>query len=221
DFVCGANESQQHYIHANWTRDATYTEIADLRNVVDGDLSPDGKGRLHSCRGIEVGHIFQLGDNYSRAMQATVLDEQGKATTLLMGCYGIGVSRIVAAAIEQNNDKNGIIWPTSIAPFQVALVPIGMHKSQRVKDAADDLYKKLMNAGIEVLFDDRNERPGAMFADMDLIGIPHRLVIGERGLDNGTIEYKYRHDEKGRDITLGELEKMIAKGKLDFKSAIQ
>lgn len=192
DFVSGANEADAHYTGTNWERDAQYSESADLRNVVEGDPSPDGKGVLKIRRGIEVGHIFQLGDKYTQALNATVLNEQGKATVLQMGCYGIGVSRVVAAAIEQNHDDKGIIWPDTIAPFQVALVPMQMHKSPRVKEAAEQLYQVLKNAGIEVLFDDRNERPGVMFNDMELIGIPHRLVIGDRGLDKGVVEYKNR-----------------------------
>ena len=192
DFVCGANEDDYHYTGANWVRDAQIHDVADLRNVVEGDPSPDGRGVLKIRRGIEVGHIFQLGDKYSRALNATVLNEQGKATVLQMGCYGIGVSRVVAAAIEQNHDAHGIIWPEAIAPFQVALVPMQLHKSPRVREAAEKLYADLQAAGIEVLFDDRNERPGVMFNDMELIGIPHRLVIGDRGLDKGIVEYKNR-----------------------------
>ena len=192
DFVCGANEDDHHYTGANWERDAQITDVADLRNVVEGDPSPDGKGVLQIRRGIEVGHIFQLGDKYSKALNATVLNELGKATTLQMGCYGIGVSRVVAAAIEQNHDAQGIIWPEAIAPFQVAMVPMQLHKSPRVRETAEKLYNALLAAGIEVLFDDRNERPGVMFNDMELIGIPHRIVIGDRGLDKGVVEYKNR-----------------------------
>lgn len=190
--VCGANENDAHYQGVNWERDLPLGDIADLRNVEVGDPSPDGKGHLHTCRGIEVGHIFQLGDKYSQAMHATVLNEQGKAIHPLMGCYGLGISRVVAAAIEQHHDEHGIIWPEPLAPFHVALIGINLHKSTRVKDACEALYEKLVAAGIEVLFDDRKERPGVLFANMDLIGIPHRFVISERGLDAGTIEYKAR-----------------------------
>ncbi len=200
DFICGANETDHHHTGANWDRDAHITEVADLRNVVEGDPSPDGKGVLKIRRGIEVGHIFQLGDKYSRALNATVLNEQGKATILQMGCYGIGVSRVVAAAIEQNHDDRGIIWPEAIAPFQVALVPMQMHKSPRVRETAEKLYAELTSTGIEVLFDDRNERPGVMFNDMELIGIPHRLVIGDRGLDRGIVEYKHRRSGEQREL---------------------
>ncbi|WP_294948896.1 proline--tRNA ligase [Sulfurivirga sp.] len=200
DFISGANEKDAHYTGTNWARDAAITEVADLRNVVEGDPSPDGKGVLKIRRGIEVGHIFQLGDKYSRALNATVLNEQGKATVLQMGCYGIGVSRVVAAAIEQNHDDSGIIWPDAIAPFQVALVPMQMHKSPRVREFAEKLYDELLAAGIEVLFDDRAERPGVMFNDMELIGIPHRLVVGDRGLDRGVVEYKRRRDGEQHDL---------------------
>ena len=175
DFVCGANEDGYHKTGFNWERDASLPEVADLRNIMEGDVSPDGKGTIIIKRGIEVGHIFQLGTKYSEAMSATVLDENGKAKTMIMGCYGIGVSRVVAAAIEQNNDESGIIWPEAIAPFQVAIVPLNMQKSEAVKEAAEALYDKLTTQGIEVLLDDRNERPGVKFADMELIGIPHRF----------------------------------------------
>ncbi|MDH5470589.1 MAG: proline--tRNA ligase, partial [Gammaproteobacteria bacterium] len=179
DFVCGANEDGKHLSGVNWGRDLPAAEVADLRNVVAGDPSPDGQGELVIARGIEVGHIFQLGRKYSEAMKATVLDEQGKDIPMEMGCYGIGVSRIVAAAIEQNNDDKGIIWPHAIAPFQVALLPMNMKKSQRVRDAVDALYAEMTAAGIDVLLDDREVRPGVMFSDMELIGIPHRVVVGE------------------------------------------
>ena len=205
DFVSGAHEKDRHYTGTNWGRDTQFTETADLRNVVEGDPSPDGKGVLKIRRGIEVGHIFQLGDKYTQALNATVLNEQGKATVLQMGCYGIGVSRVVAAAIEQNHDDKGIIWPDTIAPFQVALVPMQLHKSPRVREAAEKLYATLRDAGIEVLFDDRNERPGVMFNDMELIGIPHRLVIGDRGLDKGVVEYKNRRTGKQEDWPLEEV----------------
>ncbi len=205
DFVCGANVDGKHLTGVNWGRDLPEPEIADIRNVVAGDPSPDGKGTLAIARGIEVGHIFQLGDKYSRAMNATVLDESGQAVIMSMGCYGIGVSRVVAAAIEQNNDEKGIIWPQAIAPYQVALLPMNMHKSQRLREAAEALYEELTAAGIEVLFDDRKERPGVMFADMELIGIPYRLVLGERGLDNGEVEYKGRRDSDSQNLPLAEI----------------
>ncbi|BBN59499.1 proline--tRNA ligase [Hydrogenovibrio marinus] len=200
DFVCGANEDGFHLIGANWDRDATPTLVADIRNVVKGDPSPCGQGKIEIRRGIEVGHIFQLGNKYSQALNATVLNETSRAQVLEMGCYGIGVTRVVAAAIEQNHDDKGIIWPEALAPFQVCIVPMQMHKSPRVAEAATKMYNDLKAKGIEVLFDDRNERPGVMFNDMELIGIPHRIVIGERGLDKGEIEYKYRRDEKAQDI---------------------
>ena len=205
DFVCGANQEGKHLTGVNWGRDLPEPEIADLRNVQNGDPSPDGKGTLSIARGIEVGHIFQLGDKYSKAMNATVVDEQGHIATMIMGCYGIGVTRIVAAAIEQNNDARGIIWPVPIAPFQVALLPMNMHKSQRLREAVDQLYQQLVDAGIEVLLDDREARPGVMFADMELIGIPQRLVFGEKGLDQGVVEYKGRTDVESRNIPLGEV----------------
>ena len=205
DFVCGANENGKHLSGVNWGRDLPEPQVADLRNVVEGDASPDGKGLLTIKRGIEVGHIFQLGSKYSQAMNATVLDENGKAVTMTMGCYGIGVSRVVAAAIEQNHDDKGIIWPTGIAPFQIALLPMNMQKSEAVRETAEGLYRELSEAGYEVLFDDRGERPGVMFADMELIGIPHRLVIGERGLKEGVVEYKGRGDAENQNILLDGL----------------
>jgi prolyl-tRNA synthetase len=200
DFVCGANQEDQHLTGVNWQRDLPEPETFDLRNVEAGESSPDGKGVLAIARGIEVGHIFQLGDKYSQAMQAKVLDEQGEAVVLKMGCYGIGISRIVAAAIEQNHDDRGIIWPSAIAPFTVALLPMNMHKSQRLREAAEEVYQRFQAAGIEVLFDDRRERPGVMFADAELIGIPHRLIIGEKGLDNRKIEYKGRRDKQSQNL---------------------
>ena len=192
DFVCGANETDFHYTGANWSRDAGEFTVADIRNVVAGDLSPCGTGTLEIKRGIEVGHIFQLGNKYSQAMNCGVLDENGKFQILTMGCYGIGVSRIVAAAIEQNHDQYGIIWPDAIAPFRVAIIPMNMHKSPRIQEVAEKLYLELKAAGIEVLLDDRKERPGVMFNDMELIGIPHTIVIGERNLDEKKVEYKNR-----------------------------
>ena len=206
DFVCGANETDFHYTGVNWTKDTAEFEVADIRNVIAGDASPDGKGTLEVKRGIEVGHIFQLGNKYSKAMNCGVLDENGKHKILSMGCYGIGVSRIVAAAIEQNHDKYGIIWPDAIAPFRVAIVPMNMHKSQRIKDTAESLYTQLTEAGVEVLFDDRKERPGVMFNDMELVGIPHTIVIGERNLDDNKVEVKNR---RSGDKKLIEVEQLV------------
>lgn len=202
DFACGANEEGYHLTGFNWGRDAQITEVMDIRNVVAGDPSPDGKGVLEIKRGIEVGHIFQLGTKYSEAMNCKVLDQNGKAVTLAMGCYGVGVSRIVAAAIEQNYDDNGIIWPQSIAPFQIAIIPMNMHRSEQVQQVAEKLYQDLQNLGIDVIFDDRKERPGVMFADMELIGVPHRLVVSDRGLENGTIEYKNRQNTAKDDVSV-------------------
>ncbi|SFM58886.1 prolyl-tRNA synthetase [Ectothiorhodospira mobilis] len=205
DFTAGANQDDRHLFGVNWDRDTPLPPVADLRNVVEGDPSPDGQGRLRIRRGIEVGHIFQLGDKYSRALEATVLDEQGRSQVITMGCYGIGVSRVVAAAIEQNHDDRGIVWPDALAPFQVALCPINAHKSQRLREAADTLYEQLCAAGLEVLYDDRGARPGVMFADMELIGIPHRVVLGEKGLDAGQAEYKGRRDAEASLVPLTEL----------------
>ena len=206
DFVCGANEDGKHLTGVNWGRDLPEPEVADLRNVVEGDPSPDGKGVLSIKRGIEVGHIFQLGTKYAEALDATVLDESGKAVTLSMGCYGIGVSRVVAAAIEQNHDDRGILWPEPIAPFRVALCPMNMKKSPRVAETAERLYRDLLDAGVEVLFDDRDVRAGVMFADMELIGIPHRIIVGERNLDNGKVEYKRGHE---RDAELIDIDAVV------------
>jgi prolyl-tRNA synthetase len=200
DFVSGANEKDMHYTGTNWERDASSPIAADIRNVVEGDPSPSGKGHLKTTRGIEVGHIFQLGQKYSTPMKASVLDEAGKDVTLHMGCYGIGVTRIVAAAIEQNHDEKGIIWPEPIAPYEVVLVPLNQHKSPRVREVADRLYAELTAAGIEVLYDDRDARPGVKFADAELIGIPHRLVVGERGLDAGKLEYRGRRDTESTEF---------------------
>jgi prolyl-tRNA synthetase len=206
DFVCGANEEGFHLAGVNFGRDLPEPAlVADLRKVVAGDASPDGKGPLEIVRGIEVGHIFQLRTKYSEAMKATFLSETGEARPFEMGCYGIGVTRIVAAAIEQNHDERGIVFPAPMAPFEVALVPIGYAKSDKVRAAADALHDALAAAGIDVLMDDRDERPGVLFADMDLIGIPHRVVIGERGLAAGNAEYKGRRDEKPRDLPLPEV----------------
>lgn len=192
DFSAGANIDHKHYFNINWERDTALPRIDDIRNVVEGDLSPDGKGTLQIKRGIEVGHIFQLGTKYSQAMKATVQGEDGQNHVMIMGCYGIGVSRIVAAAIEQCHDDRGIVWPEAIAPFSVVIIPMNMHKSEKVQATAEKLYADLQAAGIEVLFDDRKERPGVMFTDAELIGIPHTIVIGERNLDNGEVEYKHR-----------------------------
>ncbi len=206
DFVCGANEDGVHLTGVNWGRDLPLPpHVHDLRNVVEGDASPDGRGRLVIARGIEVGHIFQLGDKYSRALGASCLDEHGKAVTLLMGCYGIGVSRVVAAAIEQHHDERGILWPPAVAPFEVALAPINLNRSLRLQDAVRDIAAKLEAAGIDVLVDDRGERAGVMFADLDLIGIPHRLVLSDRGLDQGTIEYKMRHEAEARHVPIDQV----------------
>ena len=200
DFVCGANEKDVHYTGVNWSRDLAEPESVDVRNVVKGDPSPTGNGTLGIARGIEVGHIFQLGQLYSDSMKATVLDEQGKAVSMFMGCYGIGVTRVVAAAIEQNHDANGIIWPDALAPFQVVIVPMNYQISARVAAAADRLYDAFNAAGIDVLLDDRDARPGVKFADSELIGIPHRIVIGERGLDAGTLEYRHRRASESVEI---------------------
>jgi prolyl-tRNA synthetase len=205
DFVCGANQEDRHLTGTNWERDLPLPRVADLRNVVDGDPSPNGRGRLHIGRGIEVGHIFQLGTKYSEAMRAEVLDENGRNQVMWMGCYGIGITRIVAAAIEQSHDDRGIIWPQSMAPFDVALLPMNMHKSQRLREAAETLYNQLSEAGFEVLFDDRKVRPGFMFSDMELIGIPHRVVLSDKALDAGTVEYRARTDSENRDLPRGEL----------------
>jgi prolyl-tRNA synthetase len=204
DFVCGANEEDQHFVGVNWERDVKGALAADLRKVVEGDRSPSGKGRLKVARGIEVGHIFQLGRKYSEPMKARVLDESGREVTLLMGCYGIGVTRIVAAAIEQNHDERGIIWPAPIAPFQVVLVPLNLQKSARVREVSDRLYAELSGAGIEVLYDDRDARPGVKFADAELLGIPHRLVVSERGLEAGKLEYRQRRDTTSTEFAAGE-----------------
>jgi len=204
DFVCGANKKDAHLVGVNWGRDLPEPAAADIRNVVPGDRSPTGQGTLSIARGIEVGHIFQLGRKYSEAMKATVLDESGKAATLFMGCYGIGVTRVVAAAIEQNHDARGIIWPDAIAPFQLVVVPLNASKSQRVKDTADRLYAELAAAGVDVLLDDRDERPGVKFADSELIGVPHRVVVGDRGLEKGLLEYRHRRAENAEEFPLAD-----------------
>jgi prolyl-tRNA synthetase len=204
DFVCGANRKGAHMMGVNWGRDLPEPIAVDIRNVVPGDPSPTGKGTLDIARGIEVGHVFQLGRKYSEAMGATVLDETGKAATLYMGCYGIGVTRVVAAAIEQNHDARGIIWPDAIAPFQVVVVPLNAGKSQRVKETSERLYDELLAAGVDVLLDDRDERPGVKFADSELVGIPHRVVVGDRGLEAGKLEYRHRRAEAAEEFPLGD-----------------
>ena len=209
DFVCGANEDGFHLRGVNFQRDLPEPRVADLRNAVAGDPSPDGKGRLEICRGIEVGHIFKLGTKYSAAMNATFLDEQGASRIAIMGCYGIGVSRIVAAAIEQSNDERGIVFPQAMAPFELAIVPLGYRRSQVVREVADNLYNRMQAAGIDVVLDDRDERPGVMFADMELIGIPHRVVVSERGLKDGQLEYQARPDTAGTRIALDEAVRFV------------
>lgn len=206
DFICGANEKDMHFTGVNWERDVPLPSIiADFRNVVEGDPSPDGKGTLAIQRGIEVGHVFQLGTRYSEDMNATYLDENGKPQLMQMGCYGIGVTRIVGAAIEQNNDERGIIWPLSIAPFEVVLCPLGYDRSETVRSTADSLYGELKKLGIDVIMDDRGERPGVMFSDWELIGIPHRIVIGERGLKEGKLEYQGRRDREATAVAIKEM----------------
>jgi len=205
DFSAGANQDGKHWFGINWGRDLPLPPVADLRSVQTGDPSPDGQGTLTIVRGIEVGHIFQLGRKYSEAMQATVLDEKGRAVNLEMGCYGIGVSRVVAAAIEQHHDEKGIVWPEPLAPFQVALLPMKGHKSYRVREVAEQLHQKLTEAGIQVLLDDRDVRPGVMFADIELIGIPHRIVVGDKGLDAGKLEYQGRRDTKPSLVPMDEI----------------
>lgn len=204
DFICGANQVDHHYTGVNWGRDLPEPEIADIRNVIEGDASPDGKGVLAIQRGIEVGHVFQLGTVYSAAMKATYLDENGKPQPLQMGCYGIGITRILGAAIEQNFDDRGIIWPASLAPFEVVLCPMGYDRSEAVKAEIDKLYEALVEAGVDVTLDDRGERPGAMFADWELIGVPHRIVIGDRGLKEGNVEYQGRRDAAATPVPLAE-----------------
>jgi prolyl-tRNA synthetase len=213
DFVCGANDKDFHYTGANWGRDVAEPLVADLRNVVEGDASPDGKGVLAIERGIEVGHVFQLGTAYSESMKATFLDENGKPAPLQMGCYGIGVTRILGAAIEQNFDDKGIVWPTSIAPFEVVLCPMGMDRSEMVKAEVEKLYAELLAAGVDVIVDDRGLRPGAMFADWELIGVPHRVVIGERGLKEGNLEYQGRRDAEATAVPVAGMVEFL-KGKL-------
>ena len=206
DFICGANQDGKHYSGTNWQRDLPLPEqIADLRMVVEGDPSPDGKGQITIARGIEVGHIFQLGNKYSEAMNASIINEAGKNQIMIMGCYGIGISRVVAAAIEQGHDERGIIWPNELAPFQVAICPMNMHKSDRLMDTVEKIYQDFKDAGIEVLLDDRKVRAGFMFSDMELIGIPHRIVIGDRGLDSGTVEYQGRTDTESQEVAFADI----------------
>jgi len=211
DFVCGANQDGKHYVGVNWARDLPEAEFVDLRNVTEGDPSPDGKGTLSILRGIEVGHIFQLGTKYSEAMKATVLGENGKPVVMTMGCYGVGITRVVAACIEQKHDENGIIWPKELAPFQLSIVPINYHKSEEVKAQADQLHDDLIAAGYDVLLDDRNMRPGAMFADHELIGIPHRVVISDRGLKEGQLEFKSRTADEAVNVAQAEILAFISK----------
>jgi prolyl-tRNA synthetase len=209
DFVCGANRDGLHLQNVNWGRDLPEGEVVDLRNIEEGDPSPCGKGEIEIRRGIEVGHIFKLGNKYSAAMNARVLDQHGKASIMEMGCYGIGVSRVVAAAIEQNHDDRGIIWPAAIAPFELVIVTLNAHKSPEVASKAEALYRELRDQGIDVFLDDRNERPGVKFADLELVGIPHRLVVSERGLQNGTLEYKGRRDSENQDIAIAQVTSFI------------
>ncbi|GGI93055.1 proline--tRNA ligase [Legionella impletisoli] len=209
EFICGANEAEHHYCHAAWGRDANPTDIYDLRNVKVGDQSPDGQGTLLACRGIEVGHVFQLGDKYAKAMNAAVVNEDGQLQTMLMGCYGLGISRVVAAAIEQHHDERGIRWPNSIAPFQLVIIPINSHRSPHVQEKAEALYQACLNKGIEVMLDDRNERPGVLFADNDLIGIPHRFVVSDKHLEAGMVEYKARQNDTATTISLNEIDTFL------------
>ncbi len=214
DFVCGANELDMHYVGVNFGRDIDVPETVDLRNVVEGDPNPDGEGVLHIARGIEVGHIFQLGTDYSESMQASIQDKDGGDVSMSMGCYGIGITRIVGAAIEQNHDDAGIIWPEPLTPFHVVLIPINMHRSDQLRDAAESLYAELQAAGLEVLFDDRKSRPGVKFADAELIGIPHRLVISERGLETGELEYRHRRDDESRMMKRDDALKLLVESSL-------
>ncbi|MBA2653102.1 MAG: proline--tRNA ligase [Tatlockia sp.] len=208
-FICGANKADKHYLNAAWQRDAENHEAYDLRSVKEGDPSPDGKGKLRSCRGIEVGHVFQLGDKYAKAMNASVINEQGQPQIMTMGCYGLGISRVVAAAIEQHHDERGIVWPQAIAPFQIVIIPINGQRSELVKEQSEALYQQCLALGFDVLLDDRNERPGVLFADSDLIGIPHRFVVGERGLEKKVIEYKARDKAETSEIAIEELTSFI------------
>jgi prolyl-tRNA synthetase len=208
-FCCGANVADKHYQYAAWDKDIKDYEAYDLRNVKEGDLSPDGKGTLRSCRGIEVGHVFQLGDKYAKAMNASVINEQGQLEPMMMGCYGLGITRVVAAAIEQHHDEQGIIWPQNLAPFQAVIIPLNAHRSPKVKEQADLLYEHLKNLGVDVLIDDRNERAGILFADHDLIGIPHRIVVSERTLERNGVEYKNRASGETQELSLDEIEDLV------------
>ena len=209
DFVCGANAEGYHLTGVNWGRDVPEPLVADVRNAVAGDPSPDGKGTLEICRGIEVGHVFQLGTRYSEAMKCTYLDENGKAQPMVMGCYGIGVTRLLGAAIEQGHDERGIVWPISMAPFEVVICPVGYDKSDAVREAANHLHQELLAAGVDVVLDDRGERPGAMFADWELIGVPYRVVIGERGLKEGQVEFQGRRESAAQLIPLKSIAQTI------------
>lgn len=209
DFICGANQDGQHLQGVNWERDLPLPTQADIRLVTNGDPSPDGNGQITIARGIEVGHIFQLGTKYSASMNASIVNEAGKNQVMIMGCYGIGISRVVAAAIEQNHDDRGIVWPNELAPFQVAICPMNMYKSDRLQETVEKIYTDLQAAGIEVLLDDRKVRAGFMFSDMELIGIPHRIVIGDRGLDSGTVEYQGRLDQESQDVPFSKLVEFI------------
>lgn len=210
DICCGANEDDYHFTNVNWDRDITSYQIADIRNVVTGDISPDNNGTLELTNGIEVGHIFELEDVYSKPMNANIIGQDGKSKPMLMGCYGFGVSRVMAAAIEQSHDENGIIWPEAIAPYQVAILPINYNKSDNVKQTANKLYQELVAKGIDVLLDDRGARPGVMFADADLIGYSHHVVIGDRLLEQGLIEYKNRKTQEKQEIILEKLFDILA-----------
>ena len=211
DFTCGANETDKHLTGVNWDRDIQNYKVADIRNIQEGDPSPCGQGEISIKRGIEVGHIFQLGDKYSQAMNCGVLNENGKHQLLTMGCYGIGVTRIAAAAIEQNHDKHGIIWPDAIAPFKVVIIPMNMYKSHRIQEVAEKLYGELKASNVDVLFDDRKERPGVMFNDMELVGIPHTIIIGERNLDDGNVEYKNRATGEKQAISISDVNDFVSK----------
>jgi len=221
DFVCGANDAGHHLTGVNWGRDLPEPIVLDIRNAVIGDPSPDGKGVLDICRGIEVGHVFQLGTRYSEAMGCTYLDQQGKAQPMVMGCYGIGVTRLLGAAIEQGHDERGIIWPISMAPFEVVICPMGYDKSEAVKTASDQLHDELVAAGIDVMLDDRNERPGAMFADWELIGAPFRVVIGDRGLADSQVEFKGRTDAESQNIPLADIKAKVIAAVKEAKNSIQ
>ena len=216
DWICGANAADFHYTGVNWGRDLPEPDlVADIRNIVEGDLSPDGKGVLAIERGIEIGHVFYLGTKYSKAMAATFLDEDGKPKHFEMGCYGIGITRLPAAAVEQNHDERGIIWPDAIAPFTVVICPIGYDRSAEVKAAADNLHAELLDKGVDVILDDRGERPGAMFADWELIGVPHRVVLSDRGLKEGEVEYQQRRDAQATKVALTDvLSKVLSQLKI-------